>query len=62
MAEEELKYLKMAHNLYHSKPRPDDLVDQLDELARMAGGTTVEERMIGSLVSAATMDEANGHV
>ncbi|WP_194206799.1 hypothetical protein [Superficieibacter sp. 1612_C1] len=62
MAEEKFPYLKQAHALFHTKPRPANLADKLEELAQKAGGTTVEARMIGSLVSAAWMDEMNGHV
>lgn len=62
MAEEKFPYLKQATTLFHSRPRPSNLADQLEEIAQKAGGTTPEARMIGGLVSAAMMDEANGHV
>ena len=62
MAEEKFPYLKQATLLFHSKPRPENLVDKLEEIAQQAGGTTPEARMIGGLISSAIMDEANGHV
>ena len=58
MNEEKFPYLKQATLLFHSKPRPEHLVDKLDEISQQAGGTTPEARMIGSLISAAIMDEA----
>ncbi|KAA0546791.1 hypothetical protein F0327_26250 [Citrobacter braakii] len=61
MAEEKFPCLKRANELYHSTPRPVDLLDQLEALAEKTGSTTPEARMIGGLISAAMMDEANGH-
>ena len=61
MAEEKFPFLKQATALFHSKPRPENLADKLEELAQKAGGTTPEARIIGGRVSAAWMDEMNGH-
>lgn len=56
MAEEKLPYLKRATELRNISPRPADLIDQLDQLAKQAGTTTPEARMIGMLISSAIMD------
>ena len=56
MAEEKLPYLKRASELRNINPRPTDLLDQLDELARQAGTTTPEARMIGIMMSSVIMD------
>lgn len=56
MAQEQLPYLKRASELRNINPRPADLLDQLDELAKQAGTTTPEARMIGILMSSVIMD------
>ncbi|WP_282806567.1 hypothetical protein [Hafnia alvei] len=59
MAEEKFPYLKQATALYHANPRPDNLLDALEALSDKAGGNTPEAHMIGGLISAAVMDDAN---